>query len=224
MIRPRLSADKKTLNDYIDHLEWKMTHKDENIRSLSAQCDAYAKSPKRSHEITQNLIDNVSASLPVLSPGTSHVTLSEIKKNDDGTIAPRIIGHIGRNIPIDVSDFIRQYEEKYGKPIIHEGEGVFIVKSLGPDDMLAADMRDGFVKLPKEETAIIHKGIHMSIPLYPGVKISQYQNILNVLKPEIIEETLEENDVPKYTVIIILIVYVIICVIIVLIVIASKNK
>ncbi len=225
MTRPHFLATKNDLNAYIDHLEWKMTHKDENIKSLSAQCDAYAKSLKRNHQITQNLIDNVTASLPVLSPGTSNVTTSEIKKNDNNTIS-EIIGHIdmGKNFRIDASDFIRQYEEKYGKPFIHDGEGIFIVKSLGPDDMLNRDIKDGFVKLPKEEISTIHKAVHMSIPLYPGVRISQYQNILNVLKPEIIEETQEQNDIPTYKVIIILVVYVIICILIVILVSASKNK
>lgn len=171
MTRPPFTADKNTLNAYIDHLEWKITHKDENIKSLSAQCEAYAKSMKRSHDITQNLIDNVTASLPGLSPVTSHVTLSEMKKNEDGTISPDVIDHGQIN-----------------------------------------------------GMSIIHKGIYMSIPLYPGVKISQYQNILNVLKPEIIEETPEQNDIPTYKVIIILVVYVIICILIVILVSASKNK
>jgi hypothetical protein len=104
MNRPALTAPQLDLNKYIDHLLWKIEHKDQQIMSLSRQCDAYVKTIKQNHQITQNLIDNVTSVLPALEPGTSFVSTKNLMD--------KIVNDFDTKRPIN-SLFPDEFIEKY---------------------------------------------------------------------------------------------------------------
>jgi hypothetical protein len=192
MNRPALNAPQSDLNKYIDHLLWKIEHKDQQIMSLSRQCDAYVKTIKDHHQITQNLIDNVNSVLPELGlPGSSF---------EENKIMNCEILHKGATIEFDPnrpvsSVFMDEFSQKYmGTWYRNNGQLTAAKGYLKPliesefSTIVSNDQPTGYITITPEITA-------EDRPIDPD----------------------DIKDPPMYIVIIILVVYVMVCILIILI-------